>query len=143
MRVIVDTNLFISHLLFPREPDRSAYRLVRTLLERQVTHVLIIELLQELEGAVSASTYLSQRITPDDVRRFREALLTVSEVVSLVGTPILPILRDPKDDYLLTASWKFAVDVLITGDRDLIDVRHRIGPPRIMTLAEFLALDQL
>lgn len=142
MRVLVDTNLFISHLLYAREPDRSTYHLVRTLLDRQVTHVLLIELLQELERAVSSSSYLAQRITSDDLRRFQESLLAVSEIVSLVDTPILPIFRDPKDDYLLTASWKFSVDILITRDRDLLDARSRIGPPQIVTLAEFLVLDQ-
>lgn len=137
-RVLVDVNLFVSHLLSPRDPDRNTYRLVRAILEQRLTHVLVIELFHELERAVAASPYLFERISVDDVQRFRDALIEVSEVVTLFDTPILAVLRDPKDDYLLTACWKFSIDMLITGDRDLLDARERIGPPRILTAAEFL-----
>lgn len=138
MRVLVDTNLFISHLLYPQEPDRSTYRLVQTLLDRRVTHVLPTQLLEELERAVLSSRYLHQRISSEQVREFRESLLEISEVVTLMDTPIIPVLRDPKDDYLLTTAWKFSVDLLITGDRDLLEIRDQINPPQIVTVAEFL-----
>ncbi len=134
-RVLVDTNLFISQLLHPREPERTAFRLVQAILERRLTHVLVLELLQELEQAMVASPYLSA----EDVRRLREALIDISEVVTLQHTPTLPVLRDPRDDYLLTASWKFSIDILLTGDRDLLDARQRIGPLQILTVAEFLS----
>lgn len=138
MRVLVDTNLFVSHLLHPRDPDRSTYRLVQTLLERRVTHVVPAQLLEELERAVLASRYLQERISPEQLREFRKSLLEISEVVTLMDTPIIPVLRDPKDDYLLTTAWKFSIDLLIAGDRDLLEMRDRIGPPRIVTVAEFL-----
>jgi putative PIN family toxin of toxin-antitoxin system len=140
-RVLVDANLFVSHLLHPREPDRTTYQIVRAVLERRMTHVLVIELLQELEKAVADSAYLNQRITVEDVQRLRASLMDVSEIVTLIGTPIIPVLRDPRDDYLLTASWKFSIDILVTGDRDLLDARERIGPPRILTAAEYLYRD--
>jgi predicted nucleic acid-binding protein len=75
------------------------------------------------------------------VQRLRASLMDVSEIVTLIGTPIIPVLRDPRDDYLLTASWKFSIDILVTGDRDLLDARERIGPPRILTAAEYLSRD--
>jgi putative PIN family toxin of toxin-antitoxin system len=140
VRVLVDTNLFISHLLHPQEPELSTFRLVQALLDRTVTHVLLTELLNELERAVQANLYLSERIRLEDLQEFRESLWEVSEVVTLGYTPVLPILRDRKDDYLLAASWKFAVDLLVTGDRDFLDVRDVIDPPRIVTAAEFMAL---
>ena len=106
-----------------------------------MTHVLVIELFQELEHAVAESSYLNQRISVAEVQRLRESLLAVSEVATLIGTPILPVLRDPRDDYLLTASWKFSIDILVTPDRDLLDARERIGPPTILTAAEYLSTD--
>jgi predicted nucleic acid-binding protein len=96
--------------------------------------------LNELERTVQASPYLSERIQLEDLKEFRKSLWEVSEVVTLGDTPVLPILRDRKDDYLLAASWKFAVDLLVTGDRDFLDVRETIDPPRIVTAAEFLTL---
>lgn len=140
MRVLVDTNLFISHLLHPQNPELSTFRLVQAILDRTVTYVLLTELLNELEQTVQASLSLRERIQPEDLKEFRESLWEVSEVVTLGDTPVLPILRDRKDDYLLTASWKFAVDLLVTGDRDFLDVRDTIDPPRTVTAAEFLAL---
>ncbi len=138
MRVLVDTNLFVSHLLHPQDPDRFTYRLVQTLLDRRVTHVLPAQLLEELERAVLSRRYLHQRISSEQVREFRESLLEISEVVALMDTPIIRVLRDPKDDYLLTTAWKFSVDLLITGDRDLLEIRDQIDPPQIVTVTEFL-----
>jgi predicted nucleic acid-binding protein len=48
------------------------------------------------------------------------------------------LVRDPKDDYLLAAATIADADVLVTGDRDLLDIRQLLKRPAIMTAPEFL-----
>jgi predicted nucleic acid-binding protein len=50
------------------------------------------------------------------------------------------LVRDPKDDYLLAAAAIANADVLVTGDRDLLDIRTLLKRPAIMTAPEFLQL---
>ena len=54
--------------------------------------------------------------------------------------PVPAVLRDPKDDFLLTAATLGDADYLVTGDRDLTDIREHLERPRILTVADFLEL---
>jgi len=47
--------------------------------------------------------------------------------------------RDPKDRYLLTYAVNYAIDFLITGDKDLL-VLGQVENVRILTPAQFLDL---
>ena len=54
--------------------------------------------------------------------------------------PSLPdMLRDPKDVPFLAAAVSGAADYLITGDRDLLDVRESL-PIQVVTVAEFAVI---
>lgn len=139
-RVIIDTNILISHLLHPRDESLSTFRLIQALRRRQFVHVLPMELVGELEGAVQASSYLRQRIPPEELREFIEELIKISETISLSGIVIKRRLRDPRDDYLLTATAIGRPDFIVTGDRDLPDDRAAIEHPAILTAVELLAL---
>ncbi|MGB3307818.1 MAG: hypothetical protein WBA63_16645 [Thermomicrobiales bacterium] len=55
-------------------------------------------------------------------------------------TPFPSVLRDRCDDYLLTYAKAYGVDVLVTGDRDLLVLRKLLDRPRIVTVREILDL---
>jgi putative PIN family toxin of toxin-antitoxin system len=139
-RVIIDTNLLISHLLHPRDESLSTFRLIQALRGRQFAHVLPVELIGELEVAVQTSNYLRQHIPPEELREFVEELFEISETLSLSGIVIKRRLRDPRDDYLLTAAAIGRADFIVTGDRDLLDDRAAIDHPGILTAVELLTL---
>lgn len=63
------------------------------------------------------------------------ALRTV-DVGSLTHLPDFP--RDPKDVPFLAAALAAQADILITGDKDLLDARHLVST-HIVTVAEFAA----
>ena len=46
------------------------------------------------------------------------------------------ICRDPKDDFLLALSKESIADFLITGDKDLLEIKH-YGRTEILTLKKF------
>ena len=52
--------------------------------------------------------------------------------------PFPPRTRDPKDDYLLAYALRDGADVLVTGDRDLLDSGDVFAPLRIVDPGEFV-----
>ncbi len=64
------------------------------------------------------------------------ALAEAGESVEVRSTGQAPLSRDPKDDYLLLMAKKGKADVLVTGDKDLLDMQQ-FGDTRIMNALSF------
>ncbi len=129
MRVMLDTNVLLSVLLFPGE---RMDRMMRCIFER---HRLVLSsfVLNEL-------AYVVERKFPSKAKAVDALLAGMS--YELVYTPqemdeSLFEIRDPKDYPVLYTAIAEGVDVLITGDKDFADVG--IDHPEIMTPAEFIA----
>ena len=129
-RLVLDTNVILSGLLFPGSTPRQA------LLKAQNSHVLgsdatLLELVQVV-GRPRFDRYLERGVRQQLVAEFMSAC----EVV-----PILyPIhaCRDPKDDKFLEVAVHGRADAIMTGDRDLLDLNPFQGVA-IITPAEYLA----
>jgi uncharacterized protein len=52
------------------------------------------------------------------------------------------ISRDPKDNILLECCVKSRADYLITGDRDLLDIKELAFPLKIISPRDFLNIQQ-
>lgn len=127
MRIMLDTNVLLSALLFSSE---RMNRMMRTIFE---CHRLVLSsfVLEELGYVVS-------RKFPDRTKAVDALLSNMS--YELVYTPheLEPDqfeIRDPKDYPVLYTAIKENVDILITGDKDFsaVDIEH----PEIMTPLEF------
>lgn len=129
MRIMLDTNVLLSALLFPgaRMDHMMEYIFAK--------HRLVLSsfVLEEL-------SYVVERKFPTK-RKVIDRLLT-SMSYELVYTPAeiepgLFDIRDDKDYPVLYTAITENVDILITGDKDFaqVDVEH----PEIMTPAEFTA----
>jgi putative PIN family toxin of toxin-antitoxin system len=129
MRVMLDTNVLISLLLFPN-PRMNA------MMERIFTeHELVLSsfVVSELKDVV-------QRKFPAKMKAVDKFLLRMS--YDLVYTPeemdeTLFSIRDVKDYPVLYTAIIEDLDVLITGDKDFDDVE--IEKPEILTPADFMA----
>jgi putative PIN family toxin of toxin-antitoxin system len=73
-------------------------------------------------------------IAPDDANRLAD-LLRRAEL--FVPAQIVPVCRDPDDNYLLALAAAGSADVLVTRDEDLLTLR-RYGNTEIIHVAEFL-----
>ncbi len=128
MRVMLDTNVLLSVLLFPSE---RMERMMRCIFE---DHRLVLSsfVLDEL-------AYVVERKFPSRARAVDALLAGMS--YELVYTPHemdrgLFEIRDPKDYPVLYTAIVEGVDILITGDKDFTEVD--IDHPEIMTPAEFI-----
>ncbi len=129
-RIVVDTNVFVSGVIFPLSIPRQAVNLVLEqgiLLLSEPTYEELIRVLyrSKLDGYVS--------------RERREAFLrqlgSVAEFVPIIQ--LVREWRDPKDDKFLEVALNGRADVIITGDEDLLAL-HPWREGAILTPAEYL-----
>ena len=114
MKVVLDTNVFVSGVFFGGIPGRvlEAWR------DGKVEVILSREIVEEY---VRVGEELADRFTGVDLSAALD-LLTVS--ATLVTSPPLPdrASRDPDDDKFLACALAAGADCVVSGDRDLLDL---------------------
>ncbi|MCU0479072.1 MAG: putative toxin-antitoxin system toxin component, PIN family [Chloroflexi bacterium] len=130
MRAILDTNVLISAYVFPGGTPEAVYRLaLEGQLEVGTTRTLLAEL-----GRV-----LGQKFDwmPDQVEA---AVAQVARIAAVVepGETVRVVTADPADDRVLEAARAFGADVIVSGDRHLLDLGTWSGI-EIISPAELIA----
>ena len=121
MRVFLDTNVLVSAFA-TRGLSADVFRHVlaeHTLVTGEVV-------LRELRRALRKKLKLPSRVVDSIDRLLREY-----EVVPRPPTPADVAVRDPDDKWILASALTAKADVLVTGDRDLLDLGQRV-PLRIL-----------
>jgi uncharacterized protein len=138
VRVLCDTNLFISYLLTPERAGVVA-TIVQAAFQNRYTLILPEDVVQELIAVTRAKSYLSSRISLQTVTVFVQVLQELAEYLPAVAEAIPPVSRDPKDDYLLVLALIGRADYLVTGDEDLLSLKQ-VETVTILRPSEFAAL---
>ena len=127
LRLLLDASTLASGFAGLAYRGPSA-RLVEGLLDQALEAVVCPTLIAELRRTL-AKPYFAQRISDEQVDGAIQDLLAVSVLLS---DPIDPprVLRDPDDDYLLALASAGGVEMIVTGDRDLLD-HPGLVPPAI------------
>ena len=114
MRIVADTNVLVSALIFPGGPPEALYRLV---LEERLVLVTSRSLLAEL-GRVLTEKFGWQ---PERAEEAVEQLVRLAEIVEPRGT-LAVIATDPAVDRVLEAAAEGEVDAIVSGDRHLLEL---------------------
>ena len=114
MRVVLDTNVLISALVFPGGSPESVYRLVT---EGRVEMVSSPSLLAELARVLGSKFGWA----PDDVA-FTLRWITVIGVIVRPVAQVEAIVEDPDDDRVLEAAAEGHADAIVSGDRHLLNL---------------------
>jgi uncharacterized protein len=129
MRVVVDTNVFISAALKENSPPETAVHLAAE------SHLLIKSTITEQELFV---TLARPRLTPLIDPHFRDWLHQLMAAAELVNiTERITACRDPKDDQFLELAVNGRADLIVTGDADLLTLNPFRDIP-IVTPAAFV-----
>ncbi|MGH9202296.1 MAG: putative toxin-antitoxin system toxin component, PIN family [Vicinamibacterales bacterium] len=129
-RVVIDTNVLISSLFFTTWTPGRAVENAVTKAQLVATTETLRELIEKL---------LLPKFDRYVRRERRDALLQrVASLVEIIDV-LQPIRasRDPKDDKFLEAGVNGRADVILTGDRDLLDLSPFRGIA-IVTPADYL-----
>jgi putative PIN family toxin of toxin-antitoxin system len=126
VRVLLDTNVLISAILFRGLPRALLDRAIRGELDLVTSPVLLDELERILTDRFQVPSELA--------RLARSELEILTEVV--VPDDVPAVSRDPDDDQVLAAAVVGDVEAIVTGDRDLhvLETHRRIA---IISPAEF------
>ena len=132
MKVVLDTNVLLSGLMFP---DSVPGRVVAAWRDARFEVVTSVEQLAEI-GRVLAYPKIRRTLKWDDQRieQFIKQLYIRAEVVEL-GEVSVSVPRDADDNVILAAFIAGKADMLVTGDADLQSLRASYS---ILTPAEFV-----
>lgn len=114
MRAILDTNVLISAYVFPGGKPEVVYRLA---LEGRLEIGTSLPLLAEFGRVLGEKSGW----IPDQVEA---AVAQVARIASVVepDETVQVIAADPADDRVLEAARAFGADVIVSGDRHLLDL---------------------
>lgn len=133
MKVVLDTNVLVSGLLYP---ESVPGKIVTAWREAQFDVVSSLSQLEEI-GRVLGYPKIRKVLkwSPETIERFLEQLLLRVELAEL-GEFVDEQLRDASDAPILASLVVSKADFLVTGDGDLLALRERFS---IVTPAELAA----
>jgi putative PIN family toxin of toxin-antitoxin system len=130
MRVVFDTNVFISAFIVPGSQGERAFTLAR---EGRVELYTSVAILTETAGRLR--TKFAQE--GEDIKA---ALKQISRAARIAKpSRRIAAVHDEADNRILECAVEAGADLLVTGDRHLLKVRQFEGIP-IVRLADFLRL---
>ncbi len=128
MRVLIDTNILFSALVFPGSKPAQA------LLCAASRHKIVL-CQQNIDELQSILEQKAPKRLPAAKQLFARLPYELIPAAAYAGTQI----RDVKDQPILNAAIRADVDMILTGDKDFLSLA--LGRPRCMTAAQFLELD--
>lgn len=136
MRVVLDTNIFVSATI---KPNTAPALVTEKFLHGEIEVLVSRELLKELEESIF---YLRSRKysnwTDVEVMRFVGDIKEIAQ--EIVPDSIERVIaNDPDDDVVLAIAIAGRADYIVSGDRHLLDLREYKGVP-IITATRFLNL---
>jgi putative PIN family toxin of toxin-antitoxin system len=126
MKVMIDTNIFVSAVLFPKSIPAKAVRIACE------SHHLILcnHIIDECYDVIG--------------RKFPQQISSLDKLLSIMvcETVVAPrspndLISDPKDAPILNAAILHEVDVIISGDKHFLELN--MAHPKTMKAADFLA----
>jgi len=129
MRVVVDTNVFISAGLKENSPPEAAIHLVTA------SHRLLKSTITEQELFVTLARPRIAPLIDPQFRNWLRELMAAAELVDIAER--IAACRDVRDDKFLELAVGGRADVIVTGDRDLLALNPFRGIP-IVTPAGFV-----
>jgi len=135
---VLDTNVVVSSLLHPSGiPGRIVESWERGLFQAALSKEVLEEIAEVLNRPVIRR---KMRVSAGDIRRFLELLVETSVLVSGSLEVESVISDDPDDDVILATAVASGADIIVSGDRHLLELKSHRGIP-VVSPREFL--DQL
>jgi uncharacterized protein len=112
MRIVVDTNVFVSAGIKKNSPPATAVHLAA------VSHLLLKSTITEQELFIALARPRLAPLIPARFRDWLSEILAAAELVTI--TARIAACRDPKDDKFLELAVNGHADLIVSGDADLL-----------------------
>lgn len=127
-KIIIDTNIWISFLIGKELQD-----LKDLIVSEKIKVITTDQLINEIK-LVTSRDKLKKYFNQDKVSDLISLLDILADKVKI--KKIDKICRDPKDDFILALSKESRANYLITGDKDLLEIKV-YGRTKIVTVKQF------
>lgn len=130
-RLIIDTNLWISFLI------TKDYKQLDNLLKTGRIKILFsLESLEEFLSVVNRPKF-KKYFSKADIEELYDLFDFYGETIDVSSS--VDLCRDSKDNFLLSLAKDSKADYLITGDKDLLDLK-KISKTKIITITDYLKM---
>lgn len=129
-RIIIDTNLWISFLL-----TNDFLKLDQIFADKLVTLIFSQTLLDEFIEAAQRPKF-KKYFTLTDLENLLIRIKREAEFIEV--TSDIKLCRDPKDNFLLSLANDGQATHLLTGDKDLIEIKE-FSKTKIITITDYLS----
>lgn len=130
MRILIDTNVLFSALIFPRSKPAQA------LLYIADNHKIVL-----CDRNIAELRTILQRKAPKFLPDAEMLLTEMSYELIPAVNHAEKLIRDKKDQPILNAAIVSDVDIILTGDKDFLSIE--MEHPKCMTVAQFLESERL
>lgn len=114
MRVVLDTNVFISGLFFTGPP----HQILKAWRDGKLKLLISMEILEEYQRVGSA---LAEQFPKIDLKPMLEFIVIYAEMVVAPPLPE-PVCADPDDDKFLACAITSNTRIVVSGDKHLLQV---------------------
>lgn len=137
LKVVLDTNIFISGLLIPHS---IPYLIIREWQDQQFTLIVSSDLLKEINQVLKRPKIKKYNVTKSDSKNILNLLKNTTELVNPEKADVK--VRDAKDQFLIDLALTAGADFLVTGDKDLLVLSNNaeLKKTGIVTPSEFVAI---
>ncbi len=132
MKVFADTNVLVSAFA-TRGLSADVFQLILSKHERQTGEFNLMELRRILREKLKLPQHVADEV---------DNLLRQHHVEPVPEQPSEFIVRDPDDRWVLASALNAGAHILITGDKDLLDVADQIDSIQILTPRGFWELER-
>ncbi len=129
LKLIVDTNLWISFIISNKQNILDSL-----LYAAQARLLFSTELFAEIQETI-AKPRLKKYFGTNALEEMLTAFEPFTDLIQVES--IVSICRDPKDNFLLALAKDGKADYLLTGDKDLLDLKN-FGKTKIKTITAFV-----
>jgi uncharacterized protein len=130
VRVVIDTNVLISATFWPGKPKQLLNQVRRGKIDFLTSEILIAELKEVLTRDDKPF-----KLSEEEAQHALAAIMDIAEIVE--PHSVITRCQDETDNRVLECAVDGQADWIITGDRDLLDLKSFAGI-KIVTVAEFL-----
>lgn len=139
IRVVFDTNVFISALFNPKRPPA---RLLELALQRKIKLLISPQLLGEIERVLTYPRVIKllkkRKAAPGEIRESIAKILQIA-ILTPGDLTIEATSADPADDMVLACALEGKADFVVSGDHHLLDLDTYQGI-KVLSPAAFLAI---
>jgi len=134
MKIIFDTNIWISHFLCKSFPE-----LTKILIDNKYEIIFSLTLLNELKSVLSRPKF--KFLSPEQINEIEQLILIRTTFFNDANEIIEQKSRDVKDNFLISLSMISNCDYLVTGDEDLLVLKN-INHTKILKWKDFINVIQ-